>query len=32
MGWGIDTVPEADRVETTEIKFNGNAVENHRWR
>lgn len=27
MGWGIGTVPEADRVETTEIKFNGNAVE-----
>jgi ribonucleotide reductase class II len=27
MGWGIGTVPEADRAETTEIKFNGNAVE-----
>ena len=27
MGWGIGTVPEADRVETTEIKFNGNTVE-----
>lgn len=27
MGWGIGTVPEADRSETTEIKFNGNAVE-----
>jgi ribonucleotide reductase class II len=23
----VGTVPEADRVETTEIKFNGNAVE-----
>ncbi len=27
MGWGIGTVPEADRAETTEIKFNGNSVE-----
>jgi len=27
MGWGIGTVPENDRIETTEVNINGNAVE-----
>ncbi len=27
MGWGIGTVPVEERVETTEVKFNGNTVE-----
>ena len=27
MGWGIGTMPAEGRAETTEIKFNGNAVE-----
>ncbi len=27
MGWGIGTVPVEERVETTEVKFNGNNVD-----
>ena len=27
MGWGIGTVPEADRIEKTEVNISGNTVE-----